>query len=94
MMGLLLGSYLFAPLVGDSARFVGAALGALTSLHVAASCRGVGCLTLPWLNCIMSGMAKVFEADIDTDGTLMNEITEPSMLATAAIAARIRRTAS
>lgn len=50
VLGLLVGSYTFAPLIGDSVGLVWFAFGALTLLHVYANWRGVGCLTLPWLN--------------------------------------------
>lgn len=50
VLGLLVGSYLFAPLIGDSVSLVWLAFGALTLLHVYANWRGVGCLILPWLN--------------------------------------------
>lgn len=48
--GLLVGSYLFAPLVGESAPAVWTAFALLTALHVYANWQGVGCLALLWLN--------------------------------------------
>jgi len=57
MLGLLLGSYCFAPLIGDSTLLVWAAFSALTLLHVNANWRGVGCLKLPWLNAQRANIA-------------------------------------
>jgi len=50
LVGLVVGSYLFAPLVGEAAPAVWTAFALLTALHVYANWQGVGCLALLWLN--------------------------------------------